>query len=166
MNVPCILGFAEFFWEPEPMECFFDSLVVNVSAYVILYDECYGEVETILLRNLLQENIFAALLAMEVWTLLLRWVKIRFIHIFVSLMGIVNRAGPRIVSWGILYVGCCIFFTVRIRSHFKVILFWDKSRCNVQGGQLREDADCMTETTYLYYKWGSQNSLEIIFKFR
>ncbi|XP_018565894.1 uncharacterized protein LOC108906934 isoform X2 [Anoplophora glabripennis] len=65
------LCFAEFFWECEPKDNIIDSLVLHISATVIFYDEYYGEMESILLKYLLQDHIFASLLAMEIWTLLL-----------------------------------------------------------------------------------------------
>nr|CAH7719877.1 unnamed protein product [Callosobruchus chinensis] len=52
-------------------EIIYDKLNINISASVLTADNLYMKTEEILLRNVLQENIFCALLAVDVWDLVL-----------------------------------------------------------------------------------------------
>ncbi|KAJ8964096.1 hypothetical protein NQ317_000566 [Molorchus minor] len=66
-----VAGYTEFYLESWPMMDVFDNLVLNVTASVLIYDDYYAEVESILIDAILQQHIWSALLAIEVWTLLL-----------------------------------------------------------------------------------------------
>ncbi|VEN54453.1 unnamed protein product [Callosobruchus maculatus] len=52
-------------------ESIYDKLIVNISGCVLTITNLYMETEEILLRNVLHENIFCALLAVDVWDLVL-----------------------------------------------------------------------------------------------
>ncbi|CAH1169954.1 unnamed protein product [Phaedon cochleariae] len=51
----------------------FASIIVNFSACVIVHQHYNEEIEIILLENLLQENLWCALLAMDIWCLILKY---------------------------------------------------------------------------------------------
>ncbi|CAH2003503.1 unnamed protein product [Acanthoscelides obtectus] len=49
----------------------YDKLVINVSRSLLVVNNLYLNTEEVLLRNVLQENIFCSLLAVEVWDIVL-----------------------------------------------------------------------------------------------
>lgn len=66
------LGYFELYWSSPHVTCLFDDLIVNISAAAILHAQVFSEVEKILLQNILQEHTFSAMLAIDIWDLVLR----------------------------------------------------------------------------------------------
>lgn len=75
-------GYCEFFWKIQiptitnqpPNRSLYNENVINISKIIVSLDESsYSNVEHILLQNILQDCIWSALLATDIWCLCLRY---------------------------------------------------------------------------------------------
>lgn len=64
-----ILGYVEFYFDNEN---FYDELVTNISIAILIFPNIYPQVENLLLECVVQENIWTALIAVDVWCFILR----------------------------------------------------------------------------------------------